>query len=145
MYRAVDQHGQVIDVLVSAKRDKAAARRFFASALGHAVAVEVTTDKAAFYPAVIDEFAPKTFHDTKQYSNNRVEADHGWPTPRPSTGHSGQQRAAKRGPFAPAEPEAISVPAAQTSNPAVTPPDCNHLPTECSGSTRWPLPTPRRA
>jgi IS6 family transposase len=29
VYRAVDQHGQVIDVLVSARRDADAARRFF--------------------------------------------------------------------------------------------------------------------
>jgi IS6 family transposase len=35
-YRAVDQHGQVIDVLPSARRDLAAARRFFIRALrGH--------------------------------------------------------------------------------------------------------------
>ena len=31
VYRAVDQHGQVIDVLVSARRDADAARRFFAA------------------------------------------------------------------------------------------------------------------
>jgi IS6 family transposase len=30
VYRAVDQHGQVIDVLVSTRRDAAAARAFFA-------------------------------------------------------------------------------------------------------------------
>ena len=29
VYRAVDHHGQVIDVLVSEKRDIAAARKFF--------------------------------------------------------------------------------------------------------------------
>ena len=33
LYRAIDQHGQVIDVLASPKRDLAAARRFFARAL----------------------------------------------------------------------------------------------------------------
>jgi IS6 family transposase len=33
VYRAVDQHGQVIDVLVSARRDAAAARRFFRRAM----------------------------------------------------------------------------------------------------------------
>ena len=33
LYRAVDQHGQVIDVLLSARRDLAAARRFFTRAL----------------------------------------------------------------------------------------------------------------
>jgi transposase, IS6 family len=29
VYRAVDQHGQVIDVLLSTRRDAAAARQFF--------------------------------------------------------------------------------------------------------------------
>ena len=33
VYRAVDQHGQVIDVLVSQRRDIAAARRFFTAAI----------------------------------------------------------------------------------------------------------------
>ena len=33
VYRAVDQHGQIIDVLVSARRDSRSARRFFATAL----------------------------------------------------------------------------------------------------------------
>src|SRR5712691_12623364 len=33
LYRAVDQHGQVIDVLLSTRRDLAAARRFFTRAL----------------------------------------------------------------------------------------------------------------
>jgi len=51
LYRAVDQHGQVIDVLVSARRNADAARLFFTRALRNAVApVEVTTDKAPVYP-----------------------------------------------------------------------------------------------
>ena len=33
VYRAVDQHGQVIDVLLSVRRDLAAARRFFTRAV----------------------------------------------------------------------------------------------------------------
>ena len=33
LYRAIDQHGQIIDVLLSERRDLAAARRFFARAL----------------------------------------------------------------------------------------------------------------
>lgn len=37
----------------------------------------MTTDKAKFYPAVIEELAPQAFHDTEKYSNNRIEADHG--------------------------------------------------------------------
>jgi transposase, IS6 family len=35
LYRAIDQFGQVIDVLVSEKRDLAATRRFFTRALEH--------------------------------------------------------------------------------------------------------------
>ena len=35
LYRAVDQYGQVIDVLLSEQRDTAAARRFFTRALAH--------------------------------------------------------------------------------------------------------------
>jgi IS6 family transposase len=78
LYRAVDQYGQVIDVLLSDRRDTAAARRFFTRALAHGpVPVEVTTDKAPAYLRVLDELVPAAAHVTEQYSNNRVEADHG--------------------------------------------------------------------
>jgi transposase-like protein len=78
LYRAVDQYGQVIDVLLSEQRDTAAARRFFARALTHGAApVEVTTDKAGPYLRVLDELVPTATHVTEQYANNRVEADHG--------------------------------------------------------------------
>jgi IS6 family transposase len=77
LYRAIDQYGQVIDVLVSQQRDTAAARRFFLRALGHGPApVEVTTDKAGPYLRVIDELTPTAVHVTEQYSNNQIEADH---------------------------------------------------------------------
>jgi transposase-like protein len=47
LYRAVDQHGQVIDVLLSLRRDLYAARRFFTRALrAGTVPAEVTTDRA---------------------------------------------------------------------------------------------------
>jgi len=77
LYRAVDQFGQVIDVLVSEQRDTAAARRFFIRALRHAPApVEVTTDKAGPYLRVLDELVPTARHVTEQYANNRIESDH---------------------------------------------------------------------
>jgi IS6 family transposase len=51
--RAVDQHGQVLDVLLSQRRDLAAARRFFIRALrGGTIPAEVTADRAAAYPRV---------------------------------------------------------------------------------------------
>ena len=56
LYRAIDQYGQVIDVLVSQKRDLAATRRFFTRALTHGPRpVEVSTDGAPSYPRVLDE------------------------------------------------------------------------------------------
>jgi len=78
VYRAVDQHGQVIDVFVSRRRDIASARRFFATALAaHRVQAEVVTDRAPALVNVIEELIPTAFHDTGQYENNRCEADHG--------------------------------------------------------------------
>jgi IS6 family transposase len=78
VYRAVDQHGQVIDVYVSARRDIAAARRFFTAVLDtHGAPEEVVTDLARALDNVIEEVLPAAFHDTAQYANNRVECDHG--------------------------------------------------------------------
>jgi len=78
LYRAVDQFGQVIDVLLSQKRDAAAARRFFTRALRQAPGpVEVTTDKAPAYLGVLDELLPSAGHVTEQYGNNQIESDHG--------------------------------------------------------------------
>src|SRR5262249_26050411 len=58
LYRAVDQHGQVVDVFLSMRRNAAAARVFFTRALRYGrVPVEVTTDRASAYPRVIDELA----------------------------------------------------------------------------------------
>jgi transposase-like protein len=69
LYRAVDQYGQVIDVLLSEQRDTAAARRFFTRALQHGPApVEVTTDKAGPYLRALDELAPTAAHVTDQYA-----------------------------------------------------------------------------
>jgi transposase-like protein len=53
VYRAVNQHRQVIDVLVSARDDGDAARWFFRRALSTVKLTpsEVTTDAAAVYPA----------------------------------------------------------------------------------------------
>ncbi|MFZ4434723.1 MAG: IS6 family transposase [Microthrixaceae bacterium] len=78
VYRAVDEHGQVIDVLVSKRRDLPAARRFFAAAISaHGEPEEVVTDLAPALARAIDELCPDAFHDTDQYANNRIECDHG--------------------------------------------------------------------
>jgi transposase, IS6 family len=78
VYRAVDQHGQVIDVYVSNHRDIASARTFFTTALSvHGMPAEVVTDRAEPLAHVINELLPGSLHTTEQYANNRVECDHG--------------------------------------------------------------------
>src|SRR5664279_1974728 len=78
LYRAIDQYGQVIDVMLSIRRDLSAARAFFTRALAVGVTpTEVTTDRAPAYPRVLDEYAPAAFHVVEQYANNPIEADHG--------------------------------------------------------------------
>jgi IS6 family transposase len=79
IYRAIDQFGQVIDVFISSQRDANAARRFFEQAIGatKVMPAEITTDKAAVYPGVLEELLPAAWHRSEQYENNRVEADHG--------------------------------------------------------------------
>ena len=80
VYRAVDQGGQVIDINIAQRReDGAAARRFFERAIGstNMTPVEVVTDRAAVYPALVEDLAPRARHNTERYANNRVEADHG--------------------------------------------------------------------
>ena len=78
MYRAVDEHGQVIDILVSARRDGASARRFFQRVLGeHARPEQVTTDKAKALIGAVQDVLPDAEHDTSVHANNCVECDHG--------------------------------------------------------------------
>ncbi len=78
VYRAVDQFGQVIDVLVSTKRDVKAATRFLSAGIrSHGEPAEVTTDRSPALARAIVELLSATHHDTTQYANNRVEPDHG--------------------------------------------------------------------
>jgi IS6 family transposase len=79
VYRAVDQHGQVIDVQLASRRDATAARRFFTRALEtlKVIPTEVVTDAAPVYPAVLEDLVPAAWHHVEQYANNPIEADHG--------------------------------------------------------------------
>jgi transposase-like protein len=78
VYRAVDQHGQVIAILVSKRRNVPAATKFFETMLaGRERPREVTTDLAAPLLRVVDDPLPDALNDTAQYANNRIECDHG--------------------------------------------------------------------
>jgi transposase-like protein len=64
---------------MSRRRDARSARRFFEQTIGTTkrTPVEVTTDKAAAYPAMLEELLPGAWHRTDRYANNHIEADHG--------------------------------------------------------------------
>ncbi len=79
LFRAIDQFGQVIDVFLSPRRDREAARRFFdqATQRTRVSPVEVTTDRYRGYPRVLDELLPAALHRTEVHANNSLETDHG--------------------------------------------------------------------
>ena len=78
LWRAVDQDGEVVDILLQARRDGAAAKRFFKRLLrSHGSEPrKVVTDKLRSYPVACRELMPDTIHSTKQYANNRAEQSH---------------------------------------------------------------------
>jgi len=79
LYRAIDQHGQIVDVYFSARRNAAAARAFFARAIATTGVrpTRVTTDKAKCYPPALRAALPNADHRSSKYLNNGVERDHG--------------------------------------------------------------------
>jgi len=78
LWRAVDQDGDVIDVLVQERRDAKAAKRFFYKALKGqgGEPIRLTTDGLKSYPSAAREVLPGAHHDTSQYANNRAEVSH---------------------------------------------------------------------
>ena len=78
LWRAVDQDGEVVDVYLQAKRDGAAAKRFFRRLLrSHGGEPrKIVTDKLRSYRVAHRELIPGTIHSTKQYGNNRAEQSH---------------------------------------------------------------------
>ena len=78
LWRAVDQDGEVVDVYLQAKRDGAAAKRFFKRLLrSHGSEPrKIVTDKLRSYPVAHRELMPGVIHSTVQYENNRAEQSH---------------------------------------------------------------------
>ena len=78
LWRAVDQDGEVVDVLLQSHRDGAAAKRFF-KRLIYSYRGEprrIVTDKLRSYGVAHRELMPNVIHDTSQYANNRAELSH---------------------------------------------------------------------
>ena len=85
LYRAVDSTGQTIDFLLTAKRDAAAAQRFFRKALhspGNPVPRVINVDKNRAYPAAVEALKKEGILPGRvelrqsKYLNNVVEQDH---------------------------------------------------------------------
>ena len=78
LWRAVDQDGEVVDVYLQAKRDGAAAKRFFRRLLrSHGGEPrKIVTDKLGSYGVAHRELVPDSNHDTSRYANNRAEVSH---------------------------------------------------------------------
>src|ERR1700732_533858 len=85
LYRAVDSTGATVDLLLSAKRDTAAAERFLVKALGgenHPAPRVINTDEHAGYPPAIvrlkaeEALKENCRHRSVQYLNNVLEQDH---------------------------------------------------------------------
>ena len=78
LWRAVDQNGDVIDILVQSRRDRQAATRFLRKLLkdqGRAPR-RLITDKLCSYAAAHRTVMLSVIHSTRQYENNRAEVSH---------------------------------------------------------------------
>jgi putative transposase len=78
LWRAVDQDGQVLDILVQGRRDKKAAKRFFRKLLKGLAYVPrvIITDQLKSYGAALREILPSVDHRQHRYLNNRAENSH---------------------------------------------------------------------
>jgi putative transposase len=78
LWRAVDQDGNVLDILVQSRRSKKAAKKFFRKLLKGLTYVPrvIITDKLKSYGAAKREILPGVEHRQHRYLNNRAENSH---------------------------------------------------------------------
>ena len=78
LWRAVDQDGEVVDVLLQERRDAIAARSFFRHVLARLGSDPrmIVRDKLGSYAVARRELLPGAAHDTRRYANNRAELSH---------------------------------------------------------------------
>ncbi len=78
LWRAVDQDGDVLDILVQPRRNRRAAERFFRKLLKGQGGEpwRLVTDKLRSYGAAHRTIMPSVIHVTERYANNRAEVSH---------------------------------------------------------------------
>ena len=78
LWRAVDQDGNILDILVQRRRDKRAAKKFFRKLLKGLIYTPrvIVTDKLKSYAAAKREILPSVEHRQHRYLNNRAENSH---------------------------------------------------------------------
>jgi putative transposase len=78
LWRAVDQDGDVLEILVQKRRDAEAAERFFCKILrGQGKEPRrLMTDRLRSYGPAARSALPTAIHNTQQYANNRAELSH---------------------------------------------------------------------
>jgi putative transposase len=78
MWRGVDQHGVVLDILVQGRRNATAAERFFKRLLGglNYKPKRIVTDGLRRHGAAKREILPDVRHRNSRYLNNRAENSH---------------------------------------------------------------------
>jgi putative transposase len=78
LWRAVDQDGDVLDILVQPRRDQSAAERFFRRLLTSQATEPrwLITDRLRSYGAAHRVVMPSVNHNTGRYANNRAEVSH---------------------------------------------------------------------
>src|SRR6185312_6608590 len=78
LWRAVDQHGNVLEILVTSRRDAKAATRFFRTLLTDLEYLPrvLVTDKLASYPVAHRRLMRSVEHRRSKYLNNRAENSH---------------------------------------------------------------------
>jgi putative transposase len=78
LWRAVDQDGHVLDILVRRRRDKNAAKRFFRKLLKGLTYVPrvIITDQLKSYEAALREILPRVEHRQHRYLHDRAENSH---------------------------------------------------------------------
>jgi len=78
IWRAIDQDGDVLNILVQSRKDKRAAKRFFRKLMkGHErTPIEMATDNLQSYAAAKKEMTPSVEHCQDESASNRAEVSH---------------------------------------------------------------------